>query len=550
MSVTGTNINLTLRQTKGSELTYAELDGNQSGLKTAIEGHSHNEFAADDHNHGTEYDAIGAASSAVDWHTTVFDHNLLHAPHSDDQDLSGYSLATHNHTGTYEPANANIQSHISSTSNPHGVTAAQAGADPIGTASTAISSHLADTTNSHLSAAQKTVVTNTSGTNTGDETTATIKSKLGITTLSGSNTGDQDLSGLQPKDADLTAIAALTGTTGLLKKTAADTWTLDTTAYTTNLGTVTNVTGTSPVVSSGGTTPAISMPAATSSVDGYLKATDWTTFNNKQPAGSYAALAGSSTQDFAANNLTTSGNTTLGGATTDTLTIGVNGIVKTATGNVLIGTTTDDGVNKLQVNGGGYFSKSASGVTAEILRLANTGSGANTAAQLVFAAAGASYARITGGYGAAAPVLKYDVIAGGSHVWQVNSTDVATISSTGLTVASLAGTGNRAVYSDANGLLTNSSSDASLKTNVVQITSGLSQVQALRPVSFNWASASRFGTQREIGFIAQEVREVVPEVIGMNYDGTLSLDYPKLTATLVAAIQELNAKLDAHIQGA
>ena len=29
------------------------------------------------------------------------------------------------------------------------------------------------------------------GTNTGDETTATIKSKLGITTLSGSNTGDQ-----------------------------------------------------------------------------------------------------------------------------------------------------------------------------------------------------------------------------------------------------------------------------------------------------------------------------------------------------------------------
>lgn len=35
---------------------------------------------------------------------------------------------------------------------------------------------------------------NTSGTNTGDETTNSIKSKLGITTLSGANTGDQDLS--------------------------------------------------------------------------------------------------------------------------------------------------------------------------------------------------------------------------------------------------------------------------------------------------------------------------------------------------------------------
>jgi len=35
----------------------------------------------------------------------------------------------------------------------------------------------------------------------------------------------------QPLDADLTAIAALAGTSGLLKKTAADTWTLDTTTY-------------------------------------------------------------------------------------------------------------------------------------------------------------------------------------------------------------------------------------------------------------------------------------------------------------------------------
>src|SRR5204863_6862053 len=39
---------------------------------------------------------------------------------------------------------------------------------------------------------------------------------------------------------------------------------------------VTSVTGTAPVVSGGGTTPAISMAKATTSVDGYLSATDWT----------------------------------------------------------------------------------------------------------------------------------------------------------------------------------------------------------------------------------------------------------------------------------
>ena len=46
-------------------------------------------------------------------------------------------------------------------------------------------------------------------------------------------------------------------------------------------GTVTAVTGSTPIVSSGGTTPAISMPVATTSVNGYLSSTDWTTFNSK-----------------------------------------------------------------------------------------------------------------------------------------------------------------------------------------------------------------------------------------------------------------------------
>lgn len=46
---------------------------------------------------------------------------------------------------------------------------------------------------------------------------------------------------VQAYDADLSAIAALTGTSGFLKKTAADTWSLDTSTYLTSVGT-TNIT--------------------------------------------------------------------------------------------------------------------------------------------------------------------------------------------------------------------------------------------------------------------------------------------------------------------
>ena len=53
------------------------------------------------------------------------------------------------------------------------------------------------------------------------------------------------------------------------------------------IGAVASVTASAPVASSGGTNPNISMAAASASADGYLTSSDWSTFNGKQPAGTY-----------------------------------------------------------------------------------------------------------------------------------------------------------------------------------------------------------------------------------------------------------------------
>lgn len=70
-------------------------------------------------------------------------------------------------------------------------------------------------------------------------------------------------------------------------------------------GSVTSVTATAPITSSGGTTPNIAMVAASGSNDGYLRAADWLTFNNKTNTHSEKVegwCAGGTHNDFYVQN--------------------------------------------------------------------------------------------------------------------------------------------------------------------------------------------------------------------------------------------------------
>lgn len=120
-------------------------------------------------------------------------------------------------------------------------------------------------------------------------------------------------------------------------------------------------------------------------------------------------------------------------------------------------------------------------------------------------------------------------------------------------ITGLSGGGTRGVSVNNSGVLIPDASDARMKTDVEPIGAGdaLGLVDALRPVRYRWGAeyAATRGEQVEVGLIAQEVLAHVPEVIGENEDEMLSVDYARLTALLIGAVQALAARV-AALEGA
>ena len=96
------------------------------------------------------------------------------------------------------------------------------------------------------------------------------------------------------------------------------------------------------------------------------------------------------------------------------------------------------------------------------------------------------------------------------------------------------------------------SSDVSLKENIVEIPSALDMVDKIRGVFFDWkddyieskgGEDGYFMRKHDVGLIAQEVEAVLPEIVGTRKDGIKAIKYDRLTALLLQAIKELQAKI-------
>ena len=234
-----------------------------------------------------------------------------------------------------------------------------------------------------------------------------------------------------------------------------------------------------------------------------------------------------------------------GGATIDNIRIGIAGDneIDTSTGNLTIdsagGTTTIDDI--LVVSGNTTFQSNVYLGDSDILNL-----GAGNDLQIYHdgsnsfiddTGTGALYIRGNGSVN----IQKYtgeDMIvatADGAINLYFNNSNKLQTTTTGVAIS-----GELTVTGDITAFYT---SDQRLKNNITPIPNALNKVLSISGNTFDWNEKSgKEGT--EAGVIAQEVLEVLPEVVTTRDNGYLAVHYDKIVPLLIEAVKELSGKVD------
>jgi hypothetical protein len=97
------------------------------------------------------------------------------------------------------------------------------------------------------------------------------------------------------------------------------------------------------------------------------------------------------------------------------------------------------------------------------------------------------------------------------------------------------------------------SSDITLKENISLISDSLEKVKRLRGVTYDWRDSyiERKGgldeiymRKKDIGLLAQDVEQVLPEIVARRNDGYLAIKYDRVVALLVEAIKDLSEQIE------
>jgi hypothetical protein len=124
--------------------------------------------------------------------------------------------------------------------------------------------------------------------------------------------------------------------------------------------------------------------------------------------------------------------------------------------------------------------------------------------------------------------------------------DLSTIGT--VSVGTVTGTGAALYRNASTGVLATTSSDERLKQNIEKIEGALDKVLNMRGVYFNWKDADDFSADdnsRQIGMIAQEVEEILPEAVILNgVRDYKTIRYSEMISVLVEAIKEQQEQIE------
>jgi hypothetical protein len=193
------------------------------------------------------------------------------------------------------------------------------------------------------------------------------------------------------------------------------------------------------------------------------------------------------------------------------------GVVRIAqyTGNVLVGTSTDNSIGKLQVNG---YITSANGYYAGSQQVIDsTGQWVGlTISSTAFTVASDTTTNSS----------FYPVFVSG-----IGSNQTPTIASSKLYFNPSTGRMSATQF--------NSLSDIAFKENIQDINNSSEIVDALNPVQFSWKDTKEIS----YGFIAQDLEKTMPELVNEN-NGIKSVSYIPLIAILIKEVKRLKLIID------
>jgi len=89
-----------------------------------------------------------------------------------------------------------------------------------------------------------------------------------------------------------------------------------------------------------------------------------------------------------------------------------------------------------------------------------------------------------------------------------------------------------------------SSSDRELKDDIKPIENPLEKMEKIGGYTFDWNDKQQTYTGKDVGVIAQEIQEVLPQVVTTRGNGYKAVKYEKIVPLLIESVKELKREVD------